>query len=499
MVMALLQPRFGVPASRVRQEGAAQPVADGDFVLYWMIASRRLRDNFALQLAAGHARSLGKPLLVFEPLRAGYRWASDRLHRFMLDGMAANAKAARAAGCVYYPYIEPAPDEGKGLLEALAARACLVVTDEYPCFFLPRMVEAAADRLRVPLLIVDSNGLLPLTATPKAFTAAVHLRRFMQRELPAHLDVFPDADVFAGGLPDGALPAAIMRHWPPAGHDLLEGNADALAGLPIDHDVAPVAQRGGTAAAERVLRHFLDERLTRYEADRRNLDTPASSELSPYLHWGHISVHHVFRELARHEDWDASRVSARANGSKTGWWNMSADAEAFVDQLVTWRELGFNGCVHIPRYDTYASLPDWARATLADHADDPRPYTYDLETFENAATDDPLWNAAQRELRRDGRIHNYLRMLWGKKILEWSASPVEALETMVELNNRWAVDGRDPNSYAGIMWVLGRYDRGWPERAIYGKVRSMSSDATRRKGEMAGYLVKYGPSEDSRP
>ena len=173
---------------------------------------------------------------------------------------------------------------------------------------------------------------------------------------------------------------------------------------------------------------------------------------------------------------------------------MSPAAEAFLDELVTWRELGRNFAFRREDVDRWESLPPWALATLDRHRDDPRPFRYDLAAFAAAETHDPLWNAAQRQLLREGRIHNYLRMLWGKKILEWSASPEAALEVMTELNNRHALDGRDPNSYAGIFWVLGRYDRPWgPERPVFGTVRYMSSDNTARKLKVRGYLRTFSP------
>ncbi len=171
---------------------------------------------------------------------------------------------------------------------------------------------------------------------------------------------------------------------------------------------------------------------------------------------------------------------------------MSNPAEAFLDQVVTWRELGFNMCRHQEDHDRYESLTPWALDTLNRHAGDKRPYLYPLTTLTSATTHDPLWNAAQTQLVREGRIHNYLRMLWGKKILEWTPHPREALDTMIELNNRYALDGRDPNSYSGIFWVLGRYDRPWgPERPIFGKIRYMSSRNTARKFDVSGYIERY--------
>ncbi len=195
----------------------------------------------------------------------------------------------------------------------------------------------------------------------------------------------------------------------------------------------------------------------------------------------------------RSAGWDPGRVvGVRPNGKREGWWGLPGPAEAFMDELFTWRELGYGFCHYRPDYDQYESLPDWARASLDAHADDPRPHRYELADLERAATHDPLWNAAQRQLVVEGRIHNYLRMLWGKKILEWSPSPRTALATLIELNNKYAVDGRDPNSYSGIFWTLGRFDRPWgPERPIFGVIRYMTSQSTARKFKVGDYLATW--------
>ena len=489
-----------VPELRVRTLNRAELRPEGGHVLYWMIAARRARWNFALDHAVALARELDRPLVVLEALRVGYRWASDRLHRFVIEGMRDNQRAFEGTGVAYHPYVEPEPGRGAGLLEALARDAAIAVTDEFPCFFLPRMVSAAAgklERLGCRLDQVDSNGLLPLRATDKAFARAFDFRRFLQRELRPHLGLTPRRDPLARAelRPLRALPDELTRRWPAADPGLLDGRL-GLGDLDIDHSVGPAPFEGGSQAGARLVRDFAVERLASY-GERNQPEADATSGLSPYLHFGHVSAHQVFERIADHEGWSPDDLSAKGSGKREGWWGMSAPAEAFLDQLVTWRELGHDFCAHRGDHDRYDSLPDWARETLADHAGDPRKHVYSLREFETARTHDELWNAAQNQLRMEGRMHGYLRMLWGKQILHWSKTPQDALEVMIELNNRYALDGRDPSSYSGICWVLGRYDRPWPERPIFGKVRYMTSESTRRKLEVGDYIERWHGWEPS--
>jgi deoxyribodipyrimidine photo-lyase len=480
------------PRLRFVVDGPAR--VEGDFVLYWMTSARRARWNFGLQRAVRWARELAKPLVVLEALRADYRHASDRLHRFVLDGMRANEKAFSGKDVLYWPFVEREAGEGKGLLAALAKHACVVVTDDYPCFFLPRMIERAGQGVKTRFEVVDSNGLLPLRAADKSFGRAFDFRRFLQRELGAHLALLPQKDPLSRvELPQLArLPGDVARRWPRADANLLAGEPATLALLPIDHTVPVVDQAGGAEAGERVLKRFVETRLARYADERNDVEDEAQSGLSPYLHFGHVGAHQVFERIAAHEEWSREKLSKQVTGKREGWWGMSAPAEAFLDQLVTWRELGFNACAHVAGYDTYEALPDWARTTLEEHAGDERAPFYTKAQFERAATHDELWNAAQNQLRRSGVIHNYLRMLWGKKILHWSKSPRTAFATMVELNDKYALDGRDPNSYSGIAWVMGKYDRPWgPVRPIFGTVRYMSSDSTRRKMKTGAYIERW--------
>lgn len=488
-----------ITASRLRTLNEASINPQGAYILYWMIATRRVHWNFSLEHAVHQAQALNKPLVILEALRCDYPWASDRLHRFVLEGMADNAHALLKAPALYYPYVEEQRGAGKGLLETLAQQACLVVTDDFPAFFLPHMMKAAGKKLGIRLEAVDSNGLLPLSAASHDYPSAYAFRRFLQKNLPGHLAAMPKADPLAEAvLPRlDTLPQAILAKWPDA-RQRLNTKDFALDELPIDHGVGLTRLRGGPETARTKLDVFLDERLSAYGEQRNEPERAVTSELSAYLHFGHLSVHEIFTRLAERENWDLGRLGPESKGQRSGWWGMSPNAEAWLDQLVTWRELGYNFCRFRSDYDRYTSLPDWARVTLEQHEDDPRPYLYRLEDFEHASTHDPLWNAAQRQLLRDGSIHNYLRMLWGKKILEWSRTPREALQVMIELNNKYALDGRDPNSTSGIFWCLGRYDRPWPERPIYGKIRSMSSDNTARKFSLSRYLHRYG-EKDANP
>jgi len=479
-----------VPATRIAVMNEREVRSDGGFVLYWMTAARRPSHSFALERALDWARELDKPLVALEPLRAAYPWASDRFHAFVMDGMRDNAAAFAKAGVTYYPYVEPKPGEGQGLLAALGEQACVVVTDDAPFFFLRRMLLATAPRMPVRLEAIDGNGLVPLRTITQSFTFAHQFRRFVQKMIRPHLVRMPLASPLARvKLPTATLPKAILARWPTA--DLSDIPA-LCARLPIDHRVPIVEDRGGHAFAKKRLDGFVNKRLSAYP-ERSHPDDAVSSALSFHLHFGHISAHEVFARVTESADWSIERMAPKANGRREGFWNVSEPADAFLDELITWREIGLARAVHATDTITFADLPAFARTTLVKHASDRRAHLYDLHTFEEGRTHDPIWNAAMRQLREEGRIQNYLRMLWGKKILEWSAHPVEALDTMVALNDRWSVDGRDPSSYTNIGWVLGLYDRPWaPERPVYGVVRYMSSDAAMKKLRMKEWLARWG-------
>jgi deoxyribodipyrimidine photo-lyase len=358
------------------------------------------------------------------------------------------------------------------------------------------MQRAAGKQLSVRLERVDSNGILPLRAADRVFTTAYAFRRFLQRELPHHWMHTPKPQPLRF-LPDhgkASIPKEVAMQWPRVQAAVLAHPGKAIAALPIDHNVSVTNTRGGSKAARSALRRFIKHRFDTYADGRKSIGA-TTSELSPYLHFGHISPHEVFDQVVRHEGWIPDHVADNSSGKRAGWWNMRAAAEAFLDQMITWRELGFNMAHLQSDSDRFDSLPAWALKTLREHQNDPRAYTYSLEQLEAAATHDTLWNAAQRQLVQDGRIHNYLRMLWGKNVLAWSPTPERAIEVLVHCNNKYALDGRDPNSCSGIFWCFGRYDRAWgPERPVFGTVRYMTSQNTARKLRVRDYVRRYAPS-----
>jgi deoxyribodipyrimidine photo-lyase len=476
-----------VPPVRIALANDAEVRADGAYVLYWMTAARRTRWSFALDRAVRWARELARPLVVLEALRVDHPWACDRFHAFVIDGMRDNAAAFARAGVTYLPYVEPRPGEGKGLVEVLAKRACVVVTDDAPFFFLGRMLAKTAPRLPVRVEAIDGNGLLPLRAVAQDFAFAHQFRRFVQKTIRPHL-VMPAPDALEGVSMRPVDLGAITARWPAADLERV-----ALAQLPIDHGVPVVEDRGGHGLARARLDAFVKKRLGGY-GDRSHPDEHVSSGLSFHLHFGHVSAHEVFARVTESVDWSIAKMAAKANGRRDGFWNASEAADGFLDELITWREIGLARAAHRGR-DAIAwdDLPSFAKKTLEAHASDRRAYVYDRAALEEGRTHDRIWNAAMRQLREEGRIQSYLRMLWGKKILEWTRDPREALDAMIALNERWSVDGRDPSSYTNVGWVLGMYDRPWaPERPIYGVVRYMSSDAAMRKLRMKEWLARWG-------
>ena len=452
-----------------------------------MTSFRRTKSNFALDRAIELAKQLGKPLLVFEALRVGYPFANERFHTFVLEGMRTNERAFKDTPVKYVPYVERRRGEARGLMEALVARACVVVGDDWPCLFIPRMQQALADRIDCRFEVVDSNGVYPMHDTPRVFTTAHSFRVHLQKVLPAHLMQFPtEAPLSRLELP--RFDAPLPTRWP-------FGTDVNVAELPIDHSVRAVPIPGGSEEAEKRLAHFIGKILPGYAESRNEPELDGTSALSPYLHFGQLSSHQVFAKVVATEKWSVEQLGPSNGGAKEGWWKLSKHAEGYLDQLVTWRELAFNMTSHRPDgYRSLDELPDYARETIRKHAADKRERVYSLTDLEESRTHDRLWNAAMGQLRETGWFHNYVRMLWGKKIYEWSKSAADALFAMEYLMGKYALDGRDPISWSGYFWILGRYDRAWgPERPVFGTLRYMSSDNTQRKLNVKHYMDRFAP------
>ena len=486
---------MSVDPVRVRVLKDAPLKQRGGGVLYWMTSARRTVYNAGLEQAFALASELQAPLLVVEPLRLRYRYACPRFHTFIIQGMRDNARAFAAARIRYYPYVERAVGESAGMFRAFAETASVVVLDEHPAFHYPALEHALLQSVAdtpTRVLSVDSNGLMPLRSVQRRFQRAVDFRRYIQKNVGVALDFIPQHNCMAAGAKRAQVSTELQRRFTAVTERELKEPEAWVNSLSLRGASAAVDMVGGSDAASLRLDAFIDNGLVNY-ADRNHPDCPVQSLLSPYLHFGHISAHQVFNQVAEREGWERDSLSTSCKGQREGFWGMGQGAEGFLDQLLTWRELGFNRCIHEPRlYNEYAGLPSWARATLAQHATDQRPVVYSLQELEAAATHDTLWNAAQRQLVTEGAIHNYLRMLWGKKVLEWSPSPEQAFEWLKHLNDKYALDGRDPNSYSGVSWIFGCFDRAWgPERPIFGKVRYMSSDNTRRKLRLKEYLARY--------
>lgn len=450
---------------RVRALNAAPEAPGAPFVLLWLQGQRRLRQNLAYSHAQRRANELGRPLVVYEGLRHDYPYASDRLHRFVLEGAKDNAADAARRGLAYAFYLQR-PGDPRGALHRLAARAAVVVTDWLPTFIHPAQTQALARRCPVRVEVVDAAGVAPLAVSPKLEVAARTLRPKLRKVLPALLQ----------RIPEPAAEAAAPRRLDWGFDPLPEGaDLDALcASLPLDHAVRPVpGERGGTRAALARLAAFVRERLPGYAEGRNEPAGDRASRLSAHLHFGHLG---------------ALEVALAARGSEAP----PADREAFLEELIVRRELALNLCARAPDHQSLAPLPAWARATLQAHEKDPRPALPSDEELEQARSPDPLWNAAQRQLVGEGRIHGYLRMLWGKSLLTWSVNATEAFRRMRHLNDKYAIDGRDANSICGFLWCLGVHDRPFPERAIFGTVRSMTSRSTASKFDLGPYLARWG-------
>ena len=509
-----------VHPARVRHLNDRPVNISGEYILYWCQMFRRLRANHALDYAAQLARQLNKPLIIYEGLKLNYPWANARIHTFMLEGMRDNALAARQLNAQYWPFVATSDRDGRGLVRKLCGPACALVTDDYPQFITPAQNRAIARGVRVSATAIDGNGVIPLGLLGPATGAAAHLRPRIHKLFLAHwkLRAVPEHDFAALRQYQQKPPFEVWR---------VPGDIRAFVkSLPLDQGVPPLTEVvGGSVAARTTLERFVTTKLATYAAERSKPDDPSknsASRLSPYLHYGHIGIEEVTAKVLDSVEWRPEDINPKTR-NKDDFFCRDENVNSYLDEAITWRDVGYQWhmaklkeaeATHAPEsavswqntpapsfnYATFdfapapagtleTVLPPWARATLDKHATDTREHTYTREEFEAGATHDDLWNAAQREIAATGRIHNYMRMLWGKKVLEWSATPEDGYRTLEYLNNKYAIDGRDPNSYTGLLWIFGLFDRPWPpERQVFGVVRYMTSASTARKFKMKSYL-----------
>ncbi len=461
-------------------------------VVYWMQRAQRAEDNHALEYAILAANELDRPLLALFCLTDGYPDANLRHYCFMLEGLAVTKSRLEQRGIPMIVFHGSPPE----VVERVAATAdvALLVTDK-AYLRVPRLWRRdVVGSVQCPFVEVETDLVVPIElASQKREFAARTIRPKIHKLLDQFLRPVPTIDLGgnkpqsrkAAGRGPTAVAVAIVVDAAGVPTVDLDDPAGLARSLDVDTSVEPCDSfaRGGADQAEARLDTFLAEKLLLYSENRNKPVTDDTTGLSAYLHFGQISP--IAIALAARE--------AAADGA-------AADAvENLIEELVVRRELAFNYCYYEANYDSYRALPDWAKKTLAEHTTDVRTKVYSIKQLEAAETDDPYWNAAMKEMRVTGSMHNYMRMYWGKKILEWTRTPEEAFERTLYLNNRYFLDGRDPNSFTGVAWVFGLHDRPWTDREVFGKVRYMNAKGLERKSDIKAYVEKIdriiGPSQ----
>jgi deoxyribodipyrimidine photo-lyase len=451
-------------ALRLTSANGVRTQPEGEYVLYWMQSTHRFEENWALRHAILEADRLGKPLLIHQGLDPTYEHANDRIHTVILENARALHARAKQLGLRYQFVLRRRRDDDRRVVDRLAARAAMVVTDHYPTAGIAERTARFAARAPCRVTLVESHAIVPSGAFVKEEYAARTIRPKLAKLLDLALEPVADRP------PRVALPDSVWRSLEVERLDLARLNVPAeVARCEIDHAVPAVPFASGLDGARARLAVFCTGALADY-AERRNepSDTEGSSRLSPYLHFGQISAAEVLRTV-------------RAAGH-------AESARKFEDELVTWRELALNFCLRNPNFGKLKGLPDWVHRSMAKHKDDPREAIYSLAQLERAESHDELWNAAQRELVRTGYMHNVTRMLWGKSVLLWTARYKHALDHLILLNNKYGLDGRDPSSYGGIQWCFGKFDRPWFDKPVFGVIRPMSLARAREKFDADAYI-----------
>lgn len=432
------------------------------YVMYWMQIFKRTHDNHALKFAIEKANELELPLLVYEGLKFYYPWASDRIHTYILEGVEEKRKAFEKLGITYIFYLQKDDKSPKQTVKKIAKDAALIVTDDFPCFIIPEHNKAIVEKADIPVYAVDSNGIIPMSKFEKENYGAYTIRPRINKILDEYFVPFEEAKIknkktdIKVDCPDTKVTAKNI--------------AKLVAECDIDHAVKPSPiYHGGTKNGRKRLKKFVKEILPNYNKTRSKPEIDGSSRLSSYLHFGFLSSLEIALAV---KDSDAPEDAK----------------DEFLEELIVRRELAYNFTNFNDKYDSLDSLPDWVQKTLREHADDERPEVFTLEELEKCETYDELWNATQREMNETGEVHNYVRMLWGKLVIQWTKNYEDAFQILEHLNNKYCLDGRNPNSYAGILWCFGKHDRAWKEREIFGKLRYMTSASTGKKFNSKKYI-----------
>jgi deoxyribodipyrimidine photo-lyase len=459
---------FASADPRIRRLNDRPIATRGDFVLYWSQIFRRADDNAALAYAIERANELGVPCVVYEALRPDSPFASDRVHRFVLEGARDTAARLAARGLLHAFFLPRTTGGARGVVGKLAARARLIVSDDSPAFIVPTQNAAAAARATCAFIVVDDCAVVPMALLAKPEIGARTIRPKVHAALHAWLRPLAE--------PSPRVRAPRRLDLPFAPIDLAAADLGALvASCAIDHGVPSVAETpGGATAGEARLDAFVRGPMSSYDEGHNDPSRDGTSRLSPYLHFGMLSPRRAALE-------------AHALGRK------GEGLDKFLEQLLVRRALSFNFARTRADPAGYGALPAWARASLEKHAPDRRYADLSVSDLEQARAPDELWNATMRELRARGVVQSYARMLWGKLPLLWMRRPELAHAAMMHLNDKWALDGRDPNGYANVSWCFGLHDRPWPEREVFGSVRTMTSASARRKLDFEGYIERWGP------
>jgi deoxyribodipyrimidine photo-lyase len=431
----------------------------GRFVLYWMQASQRAEYNHALEYAVRQANEQKLPVVVLFVLTDRFPEAKLRHYTFMLEGLK-EVKGRLEERGISFLVLRGSPDKE---VARVSRQASMVVTD---CGYLHIQRDwrmKVAENALCPVIQVESDVVVPVEAAcPKEAYSAAVLRPKINSQLRKYLAPLAKTQV-----------KQTLGRLDFAGLDLKKSIPTILTSLSIDRTVQPVSHfRGGTLEAKRLLENFIAHKLKDYGELRSDPSLDCVSHMSPYLHFGQISPLYIAMQVQ-----EAGRIPSKTR-------------EAYLEELIVRRELAMNFAHYNPAYDSFRAIPDWAKRTLKGHQKDKREYVYSQDELEKGRTHDPYWNAAQKEMIVTGKMHNYMRMYWGKKILEWCASPEEAFRIAVDLNNKYELDGRDPNSFTGVAWCFGKHDRPWGERKIFGQVRYMNDAGLRRKFKIDDYVKK---------